>query len=223
MRFATRLASTVLAGALLACGGSDESAPATSSGPTADRCVVRLHGKGGGGQPTIVRDGIAEITPAGNADGWGGRQWLYFPEESYIAARDAVATAIDAAGCREVVINGFSNGGGFAGKLLCRGETFGGRVVGVVLDDPVPDAGTAGCRSAPDVKVALYWTTAQDPISQPGFSCAEIDGTCEGGKTVGIDAYAAAIGVNVQRSPFMAHEWYWDAPEISAWLAPPSS
>lgn len=220
-----RLVIVALASLAVACGGSDDADLVTSApvDVSAERCVVRLHGKGGDGQPTIVRDGIAEVTPTGNAEGWGARQWLYFPEDEYVAARDAVSEAIDEVGCQQVVINGFSNGGGFAGKLFCNGETFGGRLVGVVLDDPVPDTGTTNCQPQAGIKVALYWTGAQDPISQPGFDCAEIDGTCEGGVTVGIEAYAAAIGVGIQLSRFTEHEWYREAPELTAWLKPQGS
>lgn len=220
-----RVALTLLLASSAACGGSD--APGVlSSEPlsvAAERCIVRLHGKGGDGQATIVSDGIAEITPAGNAEGWAARQWLYFPDDQYSAARDVVTAAIDEVGCERVVLNGFSNGGGFAAKLYCRGETFDDRLVGVVLDDPVPDAGAAQCQPHPGVRVALYWTTAQDAISQPGFDCAEVDGTCEGGVTVGIEAYASAIGTDIQQSRFTDHEWYREAPELTAWLAPTGS
>ena len=33
---------------------------------------------------------VTVIAPTGNADGWGAKQWLYFPADQYAAARDIV-------------------------------------------------------------------------------------------------------------------------------------
>jgi hypothetical protein len=199
--------------------------PTTTSGgpaspPPGDgvRCVLRLHGKGGAGGATSETDGITEVLPTGNADGWGGRQWLYFPDDRYAEARDVVAAAAVEAGCTRVVLDGFSNGAAFAAKLWCRGETFDGRLVGVVIDDPVPDGGVADCTPSPDVAGALYWTGALEPQAPPDGDCAPIDWTCDGGTTIGIVAYAESLGLDVQPSPFTEHEWYVDAPEIGTWL-----
>ncbi len=157
-----RAAALLLALAVLAaCGGSDDdtspsTGPSTSSAaPTqpgsttagGERCLVRLHGKSGTGADTVVEDGVTIISPTGNAEGWGGRQWLYFPEADYEAARTIVADAV--AGCDQVILDGFSNGASFAAKLYCRGETFEGRLVGVVVDDPVTDEGVEGCATRP--------------------------------------------------------------------------
>jgi hypothetical protein len=205
-------------------GDTVAESPATSdsSGATrTQRCVVRLHGKGGSGEPTRIVDGVAEVAPDGNADGWGGRQWLYSPGDRYDEARDVVTEALDDAACADVVVDGFSNGAAFAGALLCRGEDFDGRVVGYVIDDPVPDLAVEGCSPAPDSRVALYWTGGLDGTAQPGVDCATIDWTCAGGSLLGIDAYAAAIGVDVSPSPFTDHEWFRDAPEIAEWLGEP--
>ena len=60
--------------------GSVEPGQVSGTFDTADRCIVRLHGKSGGGQPTIVDAGVTDVSPNGNAQGWGGRQWIYFPE-----------------------------------------------------------------------------------------------------------------------------------------------
>jgi len=222
--------------------GSDPSAtstPSTSSGTPAEsppptstvgvpdgtppgdgvRCVLRLHGKGGTGGETFEADGFTEVSPTGNADGWGARQWLYFPDDAYVEARDIVATAATEAGCTRLVVNGFSNGAAFAAKLWCRGETFDGRLAGVVIDDPVPDNGVAECSPPTDVAGALYWTGGLESDAQPDADCALIDWTCEGGTTVGIEAYAASLGLDIQPSPFTEHEWYVDAPEIGAWIA----
>jgi hypothetical protein len=209
------LAATVLA----ACGnGSDRPTGEATTDPTSattERCLVRLHGKGGGGTETVVEDDVSIIAPDGNAEGWGGLQWIYFPDDEYAVARDSVEAAID--GCSQVIVNGFSNGGAFAAKLYCRGETFDGRLTGVVVDDPVVDEAVEGCSPDPSVAVTLYWTGALEAEAQPGWDCAEADWTCEGGRTIGIDAYARALGTEAMESPFEEHEWYLDAPELSEW------
>jgi hypothetical protein len=199
------------------CGGGDGTPSATvSSGPKASgRCLVRLHGKGGGGADTVVDDDVTIISPSGNAEGWGGRQWLYFPEAEFEAARATVADAVE--GCQRIIVNGFSNGASFAAKLYCRGETFGDRLVRVVVDDPVVDAGVAGCAPSPGVDVTLYWTGALTPPAEPGWDCADGDWTCEGGSTIGIDAYAEMLRAEVLPSPFDTHEWFVDAPELTRW------
>jgi hypothetical protein len=208
-----------LAATLVACGdGSDPSAvesPTSAGAATEDRCLVRLHGKGGQGAETVVDDGVSVISPTGNADGWGGRQWLYFPDEQYTTARDTVERSIE--GCSQVIVNGFSNGGSFAAKLYCRGETFGGRLVRVVVDDPVVDDAVDGCAPDPAVDITLYWTGALEATAQPGWDCSEEDWTCEGGRTVGIDAYADGLGTTPRDSPFDEHQWYTEAPELGAW------
>jgi hypothetical protein len=180
-----------------------------------DRCVVRLHGKGGHGADTFVEDGVSIIAPDGNAEGWGARQWLYFPDDEYTAARAVVESAV--AQCEEVIINGFSNGAAFAAKLYCRAETFDGRLVRVVVDDPVVDAGVEGCAPDPSIGVTLYWTGALEAQAQPGWDCAEADWTCESGRTIGIEAYAEALGTQTQASPFEEHQWFLEAPELSDW------
>ena len=150
-------------------------------------------------------------TPRVGAGGSGS----YFPDADYDAARNTVAEAID--GCEQVIIDGFSNGAAFAAKLYCRGETFEGRLLRVVVDDPVVDEGVLGCQPDPSVDVTLYWTGALADMAQPGWDCAEADWTCEGGITIGIDAYADALGADVLDSPFDEHQWYLDAPELFEW------
>jgi pimeloyl-ACP methyl ester carboxylesterase len=215
-----RIAMCALALGAVAIGcsdGSDDAATdsAATDSATTDRCLLRLHGKGGAGAETVIEDDISVVSPDGNSEGWGARQWLYFPDDDYVAARTVVEDAIT--GCDQVIINGFSNGGAFAAKLYCRGETFGGRVVGVVVDDPVVDAAVEACAPDPLVDVTLYWTGALEAQAQPGWDCSEADWTCEGGRTIGIDAYAEALRTQAQASPFEDHQWFLDAPELSDW------
>jgi hypothetical protein len=203
--------------AALAGVSTTTTAPAgTAAGP---RCEVRLHGKGGTGAATTTSGGITVVQPTGNASGWGNRQWLYFPDNRYAEARKIVADAIDKEGCAKVVVNGFSNGAAMAAKLYCRGETFDGRLVGVVIDDPVTDSVVNGCAPAPGVKAVLYWTGALEGDAVAGWQCSKADWTCEGGTTLGIRAYAAALGLPATPSSTTKHERNTRAPEPARWLA----
>src|SRR5689334_7866080 len=71
-----------------------------SSTPVPGRkCVLLLHGKGGGPQSTTTAGDITYLRPGGNADAWGGRQWLYYPDSRYDEVREIVSTTIAGAGC----------------------------------------------------------------------------------------------------------------------------
>ena len=209
----------------MGCGGGDDDdgAAATTTGGTdppatveaAGRCVVRLHGKGGGGGPTSTVGDVTEIAPTGNADGWGGRQWLYFPEDEHEAAVGIVREAV--AGCGEIIVYGFSNGASFAAAAYCRGESFDGRLARVVVDDPVTDHAVEDCAPDPAVAATLYATGALEEQAPAGTDCAGLDWTCQGGSTIGIEAYAAALGVEAQQSPHTEHQPFTDAPELTAW------
>jgi hypothetical protein len=180
------------------------------------RCVVHLHGKGGNGGPSTTIDGIVHLRPAGNATGWKGRQWLYFPDSGYEVVRSIVTNAVSDAGCGKILVHGFSNGAAAAAKLFCRGESFGSRTVGYVLDDPVPDHGADHCTPAPGVKVRLYSTGAL-AVATDGWFCASGDWTCEGGTTVGIANYAKSLNTEVQRSVNTTHKEYESPPEYTTW------
>jgi hypothetical protein len=187
--------------------------PAPPVAAAAKPCAVRLHGKGGGGSGTYRSGAVTYLAPTGNAAGWSGRQWLYFPDSAYRDAVAVVASAIDAEGCTRVIVDGFSNGAAFAAKLHCRGETFGGRLAGVIIDDPVTDHAVTGCAPASGVAVTLYWTGALAG-SGPGWDCGSADWTCDGGSTIGIAAYTAALGTPAKASPNSGHSPYADPPEL---------
>jgi hypothetical protein len=193
----------------------------SAAGPLATaagkRCVVLLHGKGGTAQPGRVTEGTTFIQPGGNADGWGGRQWLYFPEARYQEVRAIVQSAIDGAGCGPVIVQGFSNGAAAAAKLYCRGERFGQHVIGYIADDPVPDHGVDTCKPAAGVRIRVYRTGALAGATD-GWSCAEQDWTCEGGSTIGIERYGQALATQVQRSIHTTHAEYAAPPEQTAWF-----
>ena len=172
-----------------------------------------LHGKGGYGTASVVAgSGYTMVSPTGNAAGWGGRQWLYFPESGYEAARAVVRAAIDGDVCTRVIVKGFSNGAAFAAKLYCRGETFGGRVIGYIVDDPVTDRAVIGCARPAGVRVVLYWT---GQIAQPEGPCPG-DWTCDGG-TLTIDTYQQHLGLIRKASIYSHHQEYSNPPELSSW------
>jgi hypothetical protein len=182
------------------------------------RCVVALHGLGGDGRATQVGiDGVKYVYPSGNAATGNGRRWAYATDAEYAGARAVVQRAIDENGCGQVVVDGFSNGGGFAGRMYCLGETFGGAAVGYVLDDPVTDHGATGCRRATGDHIAMYWTGALD-YARAGFDCRSGGWVCLGGQLVGRDAYAAHLGTTTRASIHTSHQPYQWPEEIGRWL-----
>jgi hypothetical protein len=179
---------------------------------------VHLHGKAGRGSSSTSSAGVKHVCPDGNASGWGGRQWLYFPEPEYRQVRATIRAAVEQTGCEQVIVHGFSNGAAAAAKLYCRRESFGGKVIGYIIDDPVPDHGADGCKPDPALKLRLYWSGAL-ATAVKGWSCAEADWTCEGGQTIGISDYARALGTSAARSVHRTHRPYESPPEYEAWLA----
>jgi hypothetical protein len=141
--------------------------------------------------------------------------WDYYSSlAAFEEARRIVIRAVD--GCDAIIVNGFSNGGAFAAKLFCDGETFGNRLIRVVLDDPVPDRAVVGCRPDPLVGVHLYWTGALD-YAHVGFSCIDAELPCQDGTAIGIAAYAACLSTSVRDSPHSTHTWFKAAPETRNW------
>ncbi len=225
---AGRLAATsfVLAMGLMAsaCGQGTARPAAIAAVPllppgAAKKCVVLLHGKSGGAQPSSVTADIEYLRPGGNGTGWGGREWRYFPEASYAQVRDSLDAALDAAGCGHAIVQGFSNGGAAAAKLYCRAEDFGGRVIGYIVDDPVPDEAVLGCKPRAGMHLRLYWTGGLDAATD-GWSCAAQDWTCEGGRTIGIARYARELGTEAAQSVHTTHAEYASPPEVTAWFGP---
>lgn len=210
---------TTFAAAAAGCSSDEERTAPTAperAEVQAERCLVRLHGRSGEGAEPVDAGDHAEVSPTGNGTAEGGFQWLYGTDEELAAASSRVEAWIDAVGCQEVILNGFSNGGGFLGALHCSGETFDGRVVGVVIDDPVPDQGVADCAADPEIPVTVFWTGGLTE-AVAGTSCAEIGYTCAGDDLLGIDAYAEALGSSVTASPHDEHVWNRQALETTAW------
>jgi hypothetical protein len=211
----TMLATVVVTTSTAVLGASIPDGP-VEDGADLGRCIVRLHGAGGSGQQTAVWGGIADVFPDGNAELTdGGRMWDYDPEARYEEARTVIEDA--AAACDEIMLHGFSNGGGFAATVFCRGEDFEGRLLQVVIDDPVTDHGVEGCDPSSEVDVVLYWTGALDPGEVSGADCSMFEYTCLGGTLLSIDDYAAALGVAAQPSIYSEHRPHWYAPELADW------
>jgi hypothetical protein len=212
--------------AMAAVGASTVSTePSVPNGPVAEgtdlsRCIVRLHGAGGGGQPTAVWGGVADVMPDGNGElASGGRMWDYDGDDDFAEARQIVEQAVTT--CDAIMLDGFSNGAAFAAALYCSGENFDGRLLRVVIDDPVTDASVVDCAPDPAVAVALYWTGGL--ISTPGSDCSGTEYVCLGGTMLGIDAFAEALGVEPIASIYTDHRWHWYAPELADWSDPPSA
>jgi len=222
-RIATVMACAGLSIAAVGCAGAGDEAddgPITqpsSPAVTAGDCVVRLHGKSESGAPTVVDgDGVARVAPNGNERDGSGYKWIYFPDQSYVAARTVVTDSIARFGCERLVLGGFSNGAAFATKLYCSGDDLGAPIVGVVIDDPVPDNSAAGCSPLDEAPVTLFWTGALTATAQPGWDCDEGGWICDGGTTIGIDQFAADLGTTITASPFTDHVANVDAPEWTA-------
>jgi pimeloyl-ACP methyl ester carboxylesterase len=207
----------MLTALLLLPGCEREAAPPIRQTGANKKCVLLLHGKGGRASTSSVTGDVEYLRPGGNGTGWGGREWRYFPDDRYAQVRASVADALDAVGCGRTVVQGFSNGAAAAAKLYCRGEDFGGRVIGYLVDDPVPDGGVIGCRPRSGIHVRLYWTGALANATD-GWLCAAKDWTCEAGHTIGIERYAREMGTDAAQSIHTTHTEYAAPPEVRAWL-----
>ena len=131
-------------------------------------CILYLHGAGTP-PPSRVEQwagGLRYLAPhSPNPDApwfWlydGPHNTRYDPGDTNKPYRDLVAyltDTLDENGCGPVMIHGASSGGGFAARILCSGEDFGGRLWGVFVDDPVPDAGVIGCSPSSRVERSLF-------------------------------------------------------------------
>jgi hypothetical protein len=157
--------------------------PPPPPGPSGKKCFVSLHGKGGDGGPTWQQTWsstyiVWNISPTGNGDGggWGPHHWEYASESNYLAARTIITNAINAETCGQVTLSGFSNGAAMAAKLYCRGETFSNKLVGYIVDDPVPDQVVDGC--SPTASMPLILVQSDDMNAW-----IPTNGPCPGGWT----------------------------------------
>jgi pimeloyl-ACP methyl ester carboxylesterase len=170
-------------------------APTTNAPPVnGNRCLVFLHGMGGTGSAIYRNDNVWWVQPAGNYWAAGGLSWDYVTASGFVANVANIRAQISAAGCGQVVLVGFSNGGGLASRTLCSGETFGGRLVGVILDDPVVDSAPLGCSNAAGVQVAMLYTSWMAGIGAQGGAC-DPGWVCLGNRMT-VTNYASAVGAS---------------------------
>lgn len=150
------------------------------SGPSGKRCVINLHGKGGSGGATYTSGGITFISPTGNGDGggWGPAHWEYPSESNYQAALSIIVNAANSQSCGQIALIGFSNGAAMAAKMYCRGYTFNGKLLGVIVDDPVPDQTVASC--SPGSGVSLRLVQSNDMLWLTDGAACPGGWTCQG-------------------------------------------
>lgn len=177
----------------------------SSSGPSGKKCIITLHGKGGAGGATWQNGDIAMISPTGNGDGggWGPAHWEYATPTTYNQALGLINNSLTPENCGQIVLIGFSNGASMASKVYCQGQTFGGKLVGVIVDDPVPDQAVDNCAPGSGVNVRLIMSNdlgfATDGMACPGgWTC---QGTLYGRTTYQSRLGSAAPLIKQSHSP----------------------
>jgi hypothetical protein len=150
--------------------GQDQT-PGTAPRPEGAACILYLHGAGttdAGYVEDWADEGILFLVPQSPNAEWP-HFWLYDGQYEVYTDSDApfdeltafLTAELDRNNCGPVMLYGASNGAGFAAKLYCRGQDFGGRVWSVMVDDPVPDAGVVGCSPSPSVQRTLFTHSAE--------------------------------------------------------------
>lgn len=193
--------------------------PATTEGQqvlSGNKCTLGLHGAGGGGGNYGPTQGVEALNPQARnpADGSSTNFWLYdgphnfqndpgnaADEQYYQYLVTYLRQTLDARGCGPTLITGSSSGGAFAAKLYCRGETFGNRVWGYTMEDPVKDEGVLGCRPSANVRIAFFAYSQEherkSAAAAPTFRCS-LPGSdhwyCENDKTMTLDEYRRQTG-----------------------------
>lgn len=209
--------TAALIGALVTGCSASETAEYEVEPLGVSSCVLYVHGRSDSGTDPTVDGDRGVLAPNGNVRYGDGFGWVYGSEADYADARLIVGATIEESACTTVAVSGFSNGAAFVAKLYCRGETFGGRVTGYVVDDPVPDTAVEDCDPDASAQVALYWTGALEADAEPGTRCDSLGWTCDGERLLGIQDYADALDTEVLVSPFDEHRWFRSAPELDRW------
>ncbi len=175
--------------------------------PSGVRCVLSLHGRGGSGAAFDFGE-FENRDPNGNLFDGGGYAWRYDSSSvwegadpdgtGYISGKQIITDNIE--GCGQVIIHGFSNGGGYAAALWCRSESFGGRVIGYIIDDPELNGMTDNCQRPTTIKAIVYWT-----------------GALEGWLGMFPSQIESGVGFPVTPSIHSGHSAYSNPPEVSSW------
>jgi hypothetical protein len=163
-------------------------------GPTGPRCMVFLHWRGGAANAVVQRGNYSIAWPGGNQPYPPGRAWYYFPQVEYASMIAGIKASIPPS-CGRIILKGFSNGAAAASKIYCSGETFGGRLIGVVSDDPVMDEGTLNCTPPLGVPAVVYYTGG---LQAGPYNCSTNGYICQGGVVVSNNAYISRMGPQAQ-------------------------
>ena len=193
----------------------DDVATATPTTAT-KRCNLFLHGAGWNNNvsDSYNAEGIHELQPPSP----DGAFWLYdgpndyqqsasTGESDYQRIVEYLRDYVTANGCGPLVVRGSSNGGGLAAKLYCRGEDFGGRAWGYIIEDPVMDVAVEGCTPSPTIARTFFNHSdelrdeAASTASQD-FDCeyAGLGWYCEDNTTMTLETYNSHVGTESVRS-----------------------
>lgn len=128
--------------------------------------------------------------------GFGQRGGDAESEAAFEAIVSYLSDYLDDRQCGPVMIIGYSNGGGLAAKLLCRGIDFGGRVWAVMVDDPVMDDAVRGCAPSPLVREVVFTHSEElrDDAVRSGGDCSVTGAYCENGRTMSVEEYQRLTG-----------------------------
>lgn len=192
------------------------------------KCNLHLHWASGTGRPDSINlEGVTEVWPTSPTGAFwlydGPHNFAYDPttgEAEYQAIVTFLRGVITQRQCGPTVVIGYSNGGGLAAKLFCNGETFGGRVWGSIVVDPVMDDGVRGCAPSPLVRKVLF--THSDELkasaASANHSCSVTSWYCEDNRTMPVSEYETVIG----RTSFRASQYHnasmgWSDPALAPW------
>lgn len=205
----------------------------TPPAPNGKKCTAFLHGAGGyadfaetwgqyNSQPVTI---VFPRSPQGQFWEYDGpHDFQYDPssqtdEQSYNAVVTRIKTSLSSDGCTgPLLLVGGSNGGAAAAKIYCRGETFEGRLQGIILDDPVPDQAVLNCsRQNLKFKVYTYSDELTNEANQAGgvsYRCKDMPSQwyCENDTALSRARFEQEIGfAGVRQRQF--HSCTWSAPE----------
>ena len=195
---------------------------------TGKKCNLHLHWAGGTGRPDSLNlEGVTEVWPTSPTGAFwlydGPHNFAYDPttgEAEYQVIVTFLRGVLTQRQCGPTVVIGYSNGGGLAAKLFCNGETFGGRVWGSIVVDPVMDDGVRGCAPSPLVRKVLF--THSDELkasaASANHSCSVTSWYCEDNRTMPVSEYETVIG----RTSFRASQYHnasmgWSDSALAPW------
>ncbi len=213
-------------------GGNNDAGAVNPPITTGKKCNLNLHWAGGSGKPDSLNlEGVTEVWPTSP----GGAFWLYDGPHNFANDPDTgdadyqslvtfLEGVLTASGCGPTVIIGYSNGGGFAAKLYCEGEDFGGRAWAYMIDDPVMDDGVRGCAPSPNIRKVMF-THSDELTAQAAtanHSCTVTTWYCEDNRTMPLSEYETVVGQTSirQREFHGGGDGTWKDDFYAAWAVP---